>query len=118
MKDYLIWLNGGNSLGGTAEENELIKLKENYKKAESGKQADNYVCYELKDTDGVTYVNLFNIQAIAITECTGNKDIGFSPYKSAREAEIYYGPQINTNKCVREFAKRLKDALETTRINN
>lgn len=108
MKDYIIWLNGGNSLGGTAEESELMKLKENYKNAESGKQDDDYVCYELKDTDGVTYVNLFNIQAIAITKCTENKDIGFNIGVDVKSSLL----PDDVDKCTGEFAKRLKDALK------
>lgn len=50
MKDYLIWLNGGNCISGTAEESELMKLKENYKKAESGKQVDDIIKSVLKST--------------------------------------------------------------------
>jgi hypothetical protein len=104
MEDYLIWLNGGNCISGTAEENELIKLKENYKKAESGKHVDDYVCYELKDTDGIVCINLFNVQAIAITKCTENEDIGFNIDSQISLDDV--------KKCARECSKQLKDSLQ------
>lgn len=75
MKDYTIWLNGGNSIGGTAEESDLISLKEYFKKVKRG---ESYSRCEFNDTDGIVCLNLSDVQAIAIMKCSQNKDIGFN----------------------------------------
>lgn len=104
MKDYLIWLNGGNCISGTAGEDELIKLKEYYKKVSSEKFYDEHEYYEFEDADGVVCVNLFSIQGIAIMKCTENKDIGFNVDSQVSPDDV--------EKCTEKFAKQLNNALQ------
>lgn len=75
MKNYVIWLNGGNCINGTAEESELINFKEYFKKVKRG---ESYSGCEFNDTDGIVCLNLSDVQAIAIMKCSQNKDIGFN----------------------------------------
>lgn len=110
MKDYTIWLNGGNSIGGTAKEADLIELKEYFKKV---KQGETHSGYEFKDTEGIVCVSLSDIQAIAITKCTENKDIGFSPYKFTGDKEICLAPQMDVNKCMEKLTNKLVDGLNS-----
>ncbi|PRR85973.1 hypothetical protein [Clostridium luticellarii] len=100
MKDYTIWLKGGNSIGGTAKEDDLIGLKECFKKVKHR----SYSGYEFEDTEGIVCVCLSDVQAIAITECTENKDIGFNTDSQISPDDV--------KKCAREFSKRLKDSLQ------
>lgn len=116
MKDYTIYLNGGNSIGGTADENELIKLKESFRKNNrNAKYSRKDESYEFEDTDGVVCVNLFDIQGIAIMKCSEHKDIGFIPYKVIGDKEICLTSQTDVDKCMKKFANKLMNGLNSVK---
>ncbi|HBF4490728.1 TPA: hypothetical protein KOO02_003682 [Clostridioides difficile] len=74
MKEYIIWFKSGNSISGVADEDVADKLMKDF--IETGSY-----CKDLKvylDEDGTTIIDLSQIEAISINNCSENNNIGFS----------------------------------------
>lgn len=76
MKDYLIFLKGGNCIEGTTKEEILIELDTNFC---NYKRCVPYTprIYEFTDDDGITMVDFEEVQAIAINKPYNAKKVGF-----------------------------------------
>ncbi|EGT5474324.1 TPA: hypothetical protein KOS69_003345 [Clostridioides difficile] len=73
MKEYMIWFKSGNSISGVADEDVADKLMQDFIEVDSD-------CRYLKgylDEDGTTVIDLSQIEAISINNCSEN-NIGFS----------------------------------------
>ncbi|OAA93015.1 hypothetical protein [Clostridium coskatii] len=77
MENYIIWLDSGECIEGTATKNECLRLKEAYCNFKNGKTNESYKCYEIKDDDGTAWVDFNKVQAIAINKNIKNKEVGF-----------------------------------------
>ncbi|HBG2262592.1 TPA: hypothetical protein KPK07_002420 [Clostridioides difficile] len=74
MKEYMIWFKSGNSISGVADEDVADKLMQDFIEVDSD-------CRSLKgylDEDGATIIDLSQIEAISINNCSENNNIGFS----------------------------------------
>lgn len=76
MKDYVIWLKGGNSIEGTASEDTLDILIKGWKEKKCGFLSKHKLVL-FKDEDGKTIIDLKEIQGIAINNQNDNKNLGF-----------------------------------------
>jgi len=70
MKDYLIWIQSGQCIEGTAEENELDNLIENWR--------NNHKFFRLYDSTGYIVINLQSVQAVAVNNIEQGKQAGFA----------------------------------------
>ncbi|WLD27652.1 hypothetical protein CDIFMA2_15340 [Clostridioides difficile] len=73
MKEYVIWFKSGNCVSGIADEDVADKLMQDFIEADSD-------CKNLKgylDEDGTTIIDLSQIEAISINNCSENDNIGF-----------------------------------------
>ncbi|EGT3745363.1 hypothetical protein KLP19_18885 [Clostridioides difficile] len=74
MKEYVIWFKSGNSISGITNKDVTDKLMKDFMEADSD-------CRYLKgylDEDGTTIIDLSQIEAISINNCSENNNIGFS----------------------------------------
>lgn len=74
MKEYVIWFKSGNCVSGITDEYIADKLMQDFIEADSD-------CRDLKghlDEDGTTTIDLSQIEAISINNCSDNNNIGFS----------------------------------------
>ncbi|MDX5661535.1 hypothetical protein SIM64_16580 [Clostridioides difficile] len=74
MKEYMIWFKSGNSISGVADEDVADKLMQDFIEVDSD-------CRYLKgylDEDGTTVIDLSQIEAISINNCSETNNIGFS----------------------------------------
>ncbi len=74
LKEYIIWFKSGNSISGIVDEDVADKLMQDFIEADSD-------CRNLKgylDEDGTTIIDLSQIEAISINNCSENNNIGFS----------------------------------------
>lgn len=74
MKEYIIWFKSSNSISGIVDEDVADKLMQDFIEADSD-------CRYLKgylDEDGTTVIDLSQIEAISINNCSENNNIGFS----------------------------------------
>ena len=69
MKDYLIWLDGGQCIEGTAQESVLNELVSAW--------TDNNKWFKFEDLDGCTILKLEKVEAIGINNKTEFKSVGF-----------------------------------------
>ncbi|HCQ5969088.1 hypothetical protein NMF83_19290 [Clostridioides difficile] len=75
MKEYIIWFKSGNSISGIVDEDVADKLMQDFIETDSD-------CRNLKgylDEDGTTIIDLSQIEAISINNCSENNNIGFNP---------------------------------------
>jgi hypothetical protein len=70
VKDYLIWLTGGQFINGTMTDAEAARLMETYKSQAAGVQS-------FTDTDGQLLLTMDSIQALSINEPGAKKAIGY-----------------------------------------
>lgn len=73
MKEYMIWFKSGNSISGIVDEDVADKLMQDFIEAGSGRDLKGYL-----DEDGTTIIDLPQIEAISINNCSENNNIGFS----------------------------------------
>lgn len=74
MKEYVIWFKSGNSISGIVDEDVADKLMQDFIETDSD-------CKDLKvylDEDGTTIIDLSQIEAISINNCSENNNIGSS----------------------------------------
>lgn len=71
MKDYIIWLNSGETIQGTAELGTLESFVKTWQEGEMR-------IATLWDSNGRATINMSAIQAIAINNIDSNKPIGFN----------------------------------------
>lgn len=78
MYDYLIWLKGGQCIEGTASEQELDNVVNNFYYYKVHKiRGRKYRFYDLKDTEGSVFIDLKAVNAIAVNAPIPVKNIGF-----------------------------------------
>ncbi|HBF7128045.1 TPA: hypothetical protein KOU74_001994 [Clostridioides difficile] len=75
MKEYMIWFKSGNSISGIVDEDVADELMQDFIEADSAyRDLKGYL-----DEDGTTIINLSQIEAISINNCSENNNIGFNP---------------------------------------
>jgi hypothetical protein len=70
MKDYIIWLKSGECVSGTAKEEDIMKLQEEFSTDGEGKVF-------FKDEDGIIVIDFSRVEAIAINKRNECNKMGF-----------------------------------------
>lgn len=70
MKEYIIWLDSGECINGTAEEPVLKDLQQRFKN-----KSDDIISFS--DTEGETVIDMSKVQAIAANKLDDKSIIGF-----------------------------------------